>query len=202
MAILGMLKKGRSVVAPLSDTLRPMTEEMLREFMERTKAASMPRQVQRFADRRAVANLLREYDRRLEAALESFDAGLLDLSEPAHAPASMSINIGGDMIGSAIQQGSPSASQQVQLNATNAFSALEAYESAVRASGMPKKQANAIAAPLELLKDEIRKTEPDVGVIRQIGQSVRTIAESVVASGISSALAPVANKLWTALGIG
>ena len=103
---LGVLKKAQQVTGLDADELRKATEEALRAFMETAKASSRPKILQQVEDRRAVSSLLAEFHGSLDTLLMGFDTGLLDISEP-EAPPGMSINIGRDMIGSGIQQGSP-----------------------------------------------------------------------------------------------
>ena len=51
------------------------------------------------------------------------------------------------------------------------------------------------------IKAQLGKPEPDVGLIRQIGASVRNVTEAATANGVTAALAAVGPALWKALGL-
>lgn len=196
--VIGMLKLAQRKMKPMSHQLRTISEERLREFMVQVKADHHIRTVTMPVVRTTGPD---RFEAALQISLDRFDHDLHDVEEPRSAPSAI-INVTGDMIGNAIQQNSPGASQQAQFNANDAFKALEVFETAVKEAGMTHRQEVAITASLALLKDEVRKSEPDSGAIRTIGKSIRGITESVVATGVGAAIAPYATKLWAALGLG
>jgi hypothetical protein len=113
----------------------------------------------------------------------------------------MSINIGRDMIGSGIQQGSHGAKQTVTFNALEVGKSLTTFEVALASAGLPADDFASVSGDLAWIRAQLKKPEPDVGLIRQIGRSARNVTEAVSANGLTAALAAAGPVLWAALGI-
>lgn len=168
--------------------------------MSAVKAAAKPDVLKQFAGAKPVDERLAEFDRNLNLALEHFDVGLNDPAEPEALPAALSFSIGGDMINSAIQQGSPGASQNVTINVTDIREALADYEAALGECAIPSKDLAAIQADIATLRAQLAKEQPSPGVLKEIGKSLRTVTENVAASGTWAGLSAAGGALWKLLG--
>jgi hypothetical protein len=143
---------------------------------------------------------LNEFDRKLYLALEHFDVGLNDPTEPAALPPSWTVAIGGDMVNSAIQQGSPGATQNVTINVADIREALANYEAALGGYAIPANDLATIQADIATLKAQLAKEQPSPGVLKEIGKSLRTVTENVASSGAWAGLSAAGEALLKLLG--
>jgi len=107
-------------------------------------------------------------------------------------PASYVINtFHGDVIGSAVQSGSPGARQQVtfgdlDLNAVNRF--LSAYEARAAELDLPTPQAEELAADVATIKTQVESPRPKKNIILESLHSARTILEITAGSAAAIGL--------------
>jgi hypothetical protein len=126
--------------------LRQAAVSCLENFAIEMKALTNADQYRSLAAQ-AVDERLTAMDRHLAFAIRQFDTGFIDPSEPERPNVNNSINIG-TMTGSAIQHGSPGATQSIQFNLKidEARSALAAFESAMQTVQLSRSQSDEVIA--------------------------------------------------------
>lgn len=199
---LGELKRAMRITDLDHGELRKVTEYLLQDFKEKAKAATKPSVLKQFAGPKPVDERLAEFDRKLDFALTHFDVGLLDPSEP-EPPPSMSVTVG-SMIGSAVQQGTASSIQQVSSSSINVEvvrAGIAQLEEALRASEIPSSVLAEFRAELETIKAQLGKAQPSISILREAGQSLRTITESVAANTLTAPVTAGAIAVMRALGL-
>src|SRR5262249_43309511 len=134
---LGELKRAVRKTSLDRDELRQATTKCLMNFATVIKAATESNSYRALAGD-AIDRYLPEFDQHLMFKLRQFDVGFFDPPEPEIPHLSNSINIG-SMTGSAIQQGSPGASQKVEitLNVEIVTKALAQFESEIASTPLP-----------------------------------------------------------------
>lgn len=174
------------------DDLRRITEESLRAFAERMKAAVPLHRVPDFKAKVA------ELDTRLDFALRQFDVGHLDPREPEE-PLTMSnsINIG-VMSGGAIQQGTSESTQNFEVDL--ATRVLADFEAALASEDVPHNQLANIRADIATIKAQLAKPEPSRAILREAGKSVRSVVEGVFAGAITNRVVEAAVALGRVFG--
>jgi citrate lyase gamma subunit len=182
--------------------LRQAAVSCLENFAIEMKSLTQADQYRRLAAQ-AVDERLNAMDRHLAFAIRRFDTGFLDPIEPERPNVNNSINIG-TMTGSAIQHGSPGATQSVQFNLKidEAKSALAAFESAMKTVQLPKAQLDEVTADLQTIAAQLSKASPSLAIIQEAGRSLRNIVESVAAGIMTPSVLALAPALWSALGLG
>src|SRR5262249_6246003 len=108
------------------------------------------------------------------------------------------------MTGSAIQHGSPGATQSVQFNLKidEAKSALAAFEAAMKTVQLSKPQSDEVMAELNTISAQLSKPSPSLVILQEAGRSLRNIVEGVAAGLMTPSVLAVAPALWSALGLG
>lgn len=128
---------------------------------------------------------IREMEKSLEAPAEPTE----------YFPSAVSvINIHGNMIGSAIQSGSPGAQQEVsiELNLGDVRDFLRQLEATAPALNLPAEESQELTAEIITLKAQVESPRPKKHIIRESLHSVRTILEgaggNLAAAGLLDAL--------------
>lgn len=119
---LGELKRTMHIADLNENALRQKTEQLLREYAEKAKAATRPETLKQFAGSKVVDERLALFDGKLSFLLEHFDVGFLDPAEP-EPPPSMSMTIG-TVVSSAIQQGATARRRTSRPTSTSVMFAL------------------------------------------------------------------------------
>jgi len=182
--------------------LRQAAVSCLENFAIEMKALTNADQYRSLAAQ-AVDERLTAIDRHLAFAIRQFDTGFIDPNEPERPNVNNSINIG-TMTGSAIQHGSPGATQSIQFNLKidEARSALAAFESAMQAVQLPKSQSDEVIAELKTIAAQLSKSSPSLPILQEAGRSLRNIVEGVAAGLMTPSVLAAAPALWNALGLG
>jgi hypothetical protein len=195
-ATLGELKRVITKTARLDPhELRQAAAQRLENFAVAAKDAA---RVDRY--RTEFQGQLAAFDQYLRFALRQFDVGFLDPSEPEVPPVANSINIG-TMTGSVIQQGSPGATQTVNLNIEGALAALHTFESELSKVQIDGRTMNDLAADIATIKAQLSKPSPSVGILQEAGKSLRNVVESIAAGVLTSEVVAAAIALANALGL-
>jgi hypothetical protein len=143
------------------------------------------------------------FDQHLSFVSRQFDVGFFQPIEPELPQVHNAINVG-SMIGSTIQQGSPAATQSVQLtlNVDLARAAIASFEKAVNEADMPSTERNEMIAEVRTINAQLSKAAPSRLIIREAGRSLRSIFEGITAGALTPPVMAVAAALWSALGLG
>ncbi|WP_316227655.1 MULTISPECIES: hypothetical protein [unclassified Bradyrhizobium] len=201
-ATLGELK--RTIARTTLDRiqLRQMTIQCLENFAIEMKSLTKADQYRTLVGK-LIDDRLREFDEYLSFAIRQFDTGFLDPPEPEVPSVNNSINIG-TMTGSAVQQGSPSAAQTMQLGLKidDAKAAAAAFEAAIQSIDLPISKKDEIVAELQTISAQLSKKSPSLTILREAGCSLRNVVEGITASAITPQLLAAAPMLWSALGLG
>lgn len=182
--------------------LRQVTISCLENFAIEIKALTRADHYRSLAGQ-AVDERLTAMDHDLAFAIRQFDTGFVDPEEPERPNVNNSINIG-TMTGSAIQHGSPGATQSVQFNLEidEAKSALAAFEAAIKTVQLPKPQLDEVTAELSTIAAQLSKASPSPVILQEAGRSIRNIVEGVAAGLMTPSALAAAPALWSALGLG
>jgi hypothetical protein len=123
------------------------------------------------------------------------------IAAKAEASASNTINIGGDVRGSAIQQGTVGSTQTVTttsgIDVQAAVAALAELRAALLTTGI---EAPELEADLATIDVQLASPGPKTGILRESIASVRRIAEGIVAGGAAPEVLHYAEQLSHALG--
>lgn len=94
----------------------------------------------------------------LERALHWYDVGLLEVTEP-QIPISMtnSIHVGGNVIGSAIQQGAEGSSQNTQIATGDITSSLGDLERALSEISIAEPERASLTADVKTIRAQLEK---------------------------------------------
>lgn len=119
------------------------------------------------------------------------------------APASNSITIG-VMTGSAIQQGSPNATQivSISLDFGEVKRAVAAFEAAMDAAGLPAASVAELNGDIATIRAQLSKASPMPGILQEAGRSMRNVVEGIAAGLLTPEVLAAAPALWSALGLG
>jgi hypothetical protein len=136
--------------------------------------------------------------------LRQFDVGFRDPAEPEVPPLPSNSIIIGNMTGSAIQQGSPGAKQNVEftLEIQAVDKALTAFESAVAAASLPQAKADELTADVRAIRAQLAKPSPSAIIIQEAGRSLRNVVEGIAGGMLTPGIVAAAAALWSALGLG
>lgn len=204
-AALGELKRLASKTQLDRDQMRQLTEERLRTFMTRCKAAAKAEKLKTFAPVGPIDERLAKFDVILAFHLRQFDVGFLDLAEP-ELPPIMSANIIADNVsGVAIQQHTAHSTQHVtgEINIATARSAMAAFEDALRGTSLLPAQREEIYGDLNTIKAQLSKSSYSMAIITEAAKTLRNLVEGAIANGLTPpALSAAAGALWKALGLG
>jgi hypothetical protein len=183
--------------------LRQVTVSCLEDFVVEMKALTRSDQYRRLAEQEVVKRLT-AFDQDLNFAIRQFDTGFFDPEEPERPNVNNSINIGGNVTGSAVQQNSPGAAQSVQfnLNIDDVRSALAAFETAINAVQLPKPHSDDVTAEMNTISAQLAKASPSLVILQEAGRSLRNIVEGIAAGLMTPGVLAAAPALWNALGLG
>ena len=198
---LGQLKRAMRI-ADLNETqLRDKTEQLLRDYAEKAKAATRPSILKQFAGAKLVDERLAAFDEKLNVALEHFDTGFLDPAEP-ELPPSMSMTIG-TVVGSAIQQGTTDSTQNVSttINVGDVRAAFTQLNDALKSAELPAPVNSEMRADLDTIKAQLAKGTPNSTVLQEAGRSLRTVSEGLAANVLAAPVAVGIAALLKALGL-
>lgn len=151
-----------------------------------------------------VSKHLATFDNHLQFAIRQFDVGFFNPAEPEVPPvAGNSITIG-NMMGSTIQQGSPGAKQQVEINLEiqTIKNSLDAFESAIAGSSLPRPKVDELMADVHTIRAQLAKPSPSGVIVREAGKSLRNVLEGIAGGMLTPAATAAAAALWSALGLG
>ena len=115
-AALGELKRIATKATLDRNEMRRLTEERLRSFAARCKAAAKPDMLRSFGPVGPIQERLDKFDMVLEYNLRQFDVGFLEVAEPEFPPTMSTSIIADNVSGVAIQQGSPHSTQHATRN--------------------------------------------------------------------------------------
>lgn len=165
---------------------REATDASLRSFVAKVQEALMPGPGAMPGTGDLLKKRLPELSSYLERALHWYDVGLLEVSEP-QVPISMtnSIHVGGNMIGSAIQQGAEGSSQNTQIATGDITSSLGNLERALSEISIAEAERASLAADVKTIRAQLEKPDPSRTIIVEAGRSIRSIVENIVASAIT-----------------
>jgi hypothetical protein len=182
--------------------LRQVTVQCLVNFMNEAKAITEWSSFRPLAAE-AVDQNLRGFDKPFNFKVRQFDVGFFDPPEPEIPQVSNSINIG-SMTGSPIQQGSPNATQEVQmtLNIEAVTNALTTFESAISMSSLSANTISDLMADVQTIRAQLNKPSPSRSILREASKSLRSVLEGVAGGMLTPAIATAASSLWSALGLG
>jgi hypothetical protein len=182
--------------------LRQATVQCLENFTLEMKALTKADQYRALVGK-MIDEKLGEFDDHLRFTIRQFDTGFFDPHEPERPHVNNSINVG-TMTGSAIQQSSPGAKQNVEfkLNIDEAKAALSTFQASIEASQLPRQHLDEISADLRTIASQLSKTSPSLQILQEAGRSVRSIVEGVAASLLTPGVIAAAPALWSALGLG
>lgn len=199
-AVLGELNRTIRDTDLDRHVLRKKTEERLKKFAEDAKAAANASDLHGAHFGKQLA----DFDRHLDFALRQFDVGFSDPPEPEVRPVTKNIITVGNMTGSAIQQGSPNASQKVQctLNIEAVRTALSNFETAISGANLPATTLDEIKADIHTIRAQLSKTSPTLLIIQETGRTMRNVIEGIAAGVLTPGVIAAAPALWSALGLG
>ena len=147
---------------------------------------------------------LREFDEVLKFKIRQFDVGFFDPQEPEVPQVANTINIG-SMTGSAIQQGSPNATQTVQftLSIEATKNALAAFETAIQGANLSEENVRAeLMADINTIRAQLSKPSPNLTIIQEAGKSARNVVEGIVGALLTPSISAAASLLWSSIGLG
>jgi len=203
---LGELRRTIRTTKLDRDELRQATMQCLMNFAESAKAITGADQFRtmvrageidkRLGARAEIDKRLELFDQDLQFMMRQFDVGLFNPQEPEVPQASNAININ-KMIGGAIQQGSPHATQIAEINVSAARAALAKFEAA-----LPQETKSQAMPDIQTIRAQLSKPKPSHVIIQEAGKSLRNIVEGIGAGLMAPALATAALALWSALGLG
>ena len=108
------------------------------------------------------------------------------------------------MTGSAIQQGSPNATQIVSINLDfrEVKRAVAAFEAAMDAAGLPAASVAELNGDIATIRAQLSKASPMPGILQEAGRSMRNVVEGIAAGLLTPEVLAAAPALWSALGFG
>jgi hypothetical protein len=199
---LGELKRCARIAKLDRRELRQATVQCLENFRLEMKSITQSDKYRSFGN--PTVEKLDDFDQHLKFIVRQFDVGFLNPAEPEVPNVSdNSINIG-SMHGSAIQQGSPHATQisHFNLNKDQARVALGALETALASLKLSGEIRDDISAELTTIRAQLSKSSPSHAILQQAGQSLRNVIEGITASLMTPAVIATAPALWSALNLG
>jgi hypothetical protein len=203
-AALGELKRIASKERLDRDELRGLTEDRLRTFMARCKAAVRPEKILNFGPAGPIEERLTKFDSVLAFHLRQFDVGFLDLPEPETPPIMSASIIAGNVSGVAIQQHTAHSTQHVvgKINVDETRSAIAAFEDALREASLLGGKREEVDGDLNTIKAQLSKSSYSMAIITEAGKSLRNLVEGAIANALTPpALSAAAVALWKALGL-
>ena len=183
--------------------MREHTASRLTEFMSAMKAIANVGDFKDASTVGAIDDLFSEFDSHLNFCLRQFDIGFHIPKNAEAAPTmSNSINVG-TMTGSVIQQDSPNAKQtaDIKIDLDKTRAAVKAFEAAIEAARLADPRLSDIAADLDTIKAQLAKGTPSSVILREAGQSVRTVVEGIVGNALTNPVLQSAIALGAALGL-
>ena len=137
----------------------------------------------------------------LQFALQQFDVGLFVPNEPEVPQVSNAINIG-SMTNSAVQQGSPGAtqSQSIVIKVDEAKAAIAALEAGHGELNLTAEKLSDLQSDLDTIKAQLAKTAPSHSIVREAARSVRTIVEGAVGGMLTPSIVTAIVALGKATG--
>jgi hypothetical protein len=184
------------------DELRQLTSGRLLNFTEELKGISQVEQFRSLGVGQYINEQFTALNKHVAFAIRQFDVGFFDPQEPEVPQVSNSITIG-SMTG-AIQQGSPGAEQNVQvsINVEAIANALNQFQSAIGAAGLPTGALHELLADVHAIQGQLSKPSPSTRIIHEAGKSLRNVLEGIAGGLLTPAVQSAAAALWSALGLG
>jgi hypothetical protein len=200
--VFGELKRTIRITDLDPREVRQAALQCLDDFSRQAKAIIQGSRIPSIPDS-AIAKCNNDLDQELEFVRRQFDVGFLSPSEPEVPQVNNAITIG-TMTGSTIQQGSPSANQNVQfaLRIEDAKLALTALEAALAEAALPPAAQADVSADLQTIKAQLSKPTPSLQILREAGKSARSMLEGGAAGLLAPHAFTAATALWSALGLG
>ena len=201
---LGELKRAAKITKLDRNTLRQLTVQTLETFANQMKGLLNTDN----ADlNRILVNVItgdrKTFDQHLSVIIRQFDVGFFQPAEPEVPQIHNAINVG-SMIGSAVQQGSPAATQttHITLNLDLVRAALAAFEAALSSVAVASSKRDEMLADVRTISAQLSKPAPSTSIVREAGRSLRSVVEGVAAGALTLPVIAAAAALWSALGLG
>ncbi len=199
-AALGELRRAVSKTRLDPQELRQATAQCLANFAIATKGVAAFTRIDVH-----VPGAFEKWEKELNAdlafKLRQFDVGFLIPNEPEVPQVSNAINIG-SMTNSAVQQGSPGAtqSQSVAIKIDEAKAAIAALEAGHGELKLPAEQLSDFRNDLATIRAQLAKAAPSHSIVREAARSVRTIAEGAVGGMLTPSIMTALAALGKATG--
>ncbi len=131
----------------------------------------------------------------LARALQWFDCGLLEVTEPeVLISMTNSIHVSGSVVGSAIQQGVEGGIQNAQIAMGDVTSTLSELERTLGEIAIAGDDRSSLNADIKTIRAQLEKPRPSRSILAKAGRSIRSIIENIAASAITpQALAALAS---------
>lgn len=204
-AALGELRRVISNTRLDPQELWRHTVDRLRKFAGDVKSAAEVTDVGKLgaAGSKIVEEEFRAFDQHLKFAIRQFEVGLIIPPEPEVPPLANNSIIIGTMIGSAVQQASPAANQNVsfQLKVETVSAALRDFETELSKQQVDQDSIAALQADIATIRAQLSKQVPSLSIIQEAGKSIRNVAESVAANVLTSPIVQAAVALGITIGL-
>lgn len=178
--------------------LRQHTGQRLSNFVNGMEA------IARTAEARLMPNYPKDQvaamNRHLQFVLRQFDVDFFP-NEPEVPHVSNTMNID-TMINSAVQQGSPGAtqSQSVVINVDEAKAAMAVIEAHYGDLNLPAEKLSDLQNDLTTIKAQLAKATPLHSIVCEGVRSIRNVVEGAIGGMLTPGIAPVINAALVALG--
>jgi len=182
-----------------------ITRSALQDHVQGVELSVRGGTIKHFAPQKFLDDSFQKIREDLEFQIRQYQLGLFEI--PCNGKSTLmknEINIGA-MSGSNIQQGTLHSNQTNYINneidITGALDALDALYRCMSDAIADDAQLANITADISALKAQLQRPEVSMGVVREIGKSLKKVTEGVVVNVGSEALLSASSKLWKALGI-
>ncbi len=199
---LGQFKRISRAEGLNQSLFREATDASLRSFVAKVQEALMPGTGAMPGTGDLLKKRVPELSLYLERALHWYDVGLLEVTEP-QVPISMtnSIHVGGNVIGSAIQQGAEGSSQNTQIATGDITSSLGDLERALSEISIAEAERASLVADIKTIRAQLEKPNPSRTTIVEAGRSIRSVVENIVASAITPQVLAALSTFTRTLGL-
>jgi hypothetical protein len=204
---LGELKRTIKRTTLDARELRQLTVQALMDFAIAAKSIVPVDRYRKLGGNRVemyINGRVAEFDEHLKFCIRQFDTGFFDpLKQESSAVSKNEINIG-SMMGGAIQQASPHATQTFEfaLNLQAANNALASFEKAMHEVTLPDEARADMLNDVQTIRSQLSKRAPSKAIIGEAGRSLRNVVEGIAGGLLTPTAAAAASALWSALGLG
>lgn len=155
------------------------------------------------AARQVLVPVAENFGVRLSQMLRQFKVGLLENAEPEALIVNNNLTVGNN-IGGNIQQGTDRSSQSasVAINVGAITAALDKFRQELSDPQVPPEVRSMIEPEVATLSAQLQKPSPNPSILSEVGKSIRSVVEGVVAGALTPGFMTAVATLVAAIGAG